>query len=216
MTEPKPYRPAAEKWTDDMYDRAEARDDKIKLYGQKERQTTAKIQMMCSDTIAKDFLAVKKDWKPEALWKHLKSRYTLQNWASKWNVIKQLLETTHKEKQSVADYTSRIREILGEMTDMEISITDLVVIHTINNLGSMFDNYVSIVAADAREKETLPSFEKLAKDLEDEEIRVSDLDKKKGTANAVRKILSASGLISPQPPIIKTIPPRYFLMQLLH
>lgn len=62
-----------DKKTDDMYDQAEVRDDKIKLYSQKERQTTAKIQMMCFDTIAKDFLAVKKDWKPEPLWKHLKS-----------------------------------------------------------------------------------------------------------------------------------------------
>ena len=75
IKEPKPYMPAAEKWTDDMYDRAEAREDKIKLYGQKERQTAAKIQMMCSDTIEKDFLAVKKDWKPEALCKHLNDRY---------------------------------------------------------------------------------------------------------------------------------------------
>lgn len=77
----------------------------------------------------------------------------------------------------MADYTSCIWEILSKMTDMEISITDLVVIYTINNLGSMVDNYISIIVADAREKKTLPLFEKLAKDLEDEEICVSDLDK---------------------------------------
>ncbi len=75
-----------------------ARDEKIREFQDNARKTVVKIRKMCTDTVQKEFLSVKasKEWIPKDLWERLKIRYTLQNWASKWNVLGKLHEIQHE------------------------------------------------------------------------------------------------------------------------
>lgn len=68
------------------------------------------------------------------------------------------VEINHNDYKKVSDYTPHIREVYYDTTDMRITIADLVIIHTLNRLGPMFENYLSIIAADVRDKAVLPSF----------------------------------------------------------
>ena len=79
---------------------------------------------------------------------------------------------------------SRIKDASAEIEDLEISISEAVVIHTLNNLDSHFYIYLAILSHDAREKEKLPTLSELTKTLEDEQMRLSN--ENRGTANYAR------------------------------
>ncbi len=73
---------------DDSENRMEkifAWEEKICKFQDNARKAVAKIGKRCTDKVQKEFLSVKasREWTPKKLWSHLKTRYTLQNWASK-------------------------------------------------------------------------------------------------------------------------------------
>lgn len=73
--------------TDDNKERAESiyqRFLKVKKFSDDTRWTVAKVGRMCTETVEKEFSALKSltTWTPKELWDHLQTRYTLQNWAS--------------------------------------------------------------------------------------------------------------------------------------
>ena len=181
--------PVLKEKPDDDEDRKERiyqRWEKIQDFDLNVIKTTAKISRMCSDTVQKEFLAVKNstEWDPKELWDWLKKRYTLQNFASKWSALDKLHAIRHSECKNVTEYMSRIKDASAEIDDLRISISEAVVIHALNNLDSHFRPYLAILSHDAREKEKLPTLSELTKALEDEQLRLSN--ENRGTANYAR------------------------------
>ena len=161
-------------------------------------KTSAKISRMCTDTVQKEFLAVKNstEWNPKDLWDWLKKRYTLQNFASKWNALDKLHAIRHSECKNVSEYMSRIKDIAAEIEGLKISISEAIVIHALNNLDSHFRPFLAILSHDARQKEALPTLSELTKTLEDEQMRLSN--ENKGTANYARSSKSKKAKPSEQ------------------
>ncbi|MCJ1347562.1 hypothetical protein MMC31_005787 [Peltigera leucophlebia] len=137
------------------------------------RKTTAKISRMCTDTVQKEFLAVKTStkWDPKELWDRLKKRYTLQNFALKWNALDKLHAIRHSECENVSENMSRIKDASAEIEDLKINVSEAVVIHALNNFDSHFRPYLAILSHNAHEKEKLPTLGELTKTLEDEQMR---------------------------------------------
>ncbi len=157
--------------------------DKIQDFDLGVRKTAAKISRICTEIVQKEFLAVKTstEWNPKELWDWLKKRYTLQNFASKWNALDKLYAIRHSECKNIAEYISHIKDASAEIEDLKISISEAVVIHALNNLDSHFRPYLVILSHDARKKEKLPTLSEVTKTLEDEQMRLSN--KNRGTAN---------------------------------
>lgn len=152
----------------------------IQDFEQDLRQTTSKISRMCTDTVQKEFLAIKpsNEWEPKELWDWLKKRYTSQSFASKWNALEKLHTIRQSECKSVAEYMSRIKEASDEISDLEITMSEAVLIHALSNLDPTFHYYLAILHHDARETGELPTLDKLTKALEDEELRLLNEKKK--------------------------------------
>ena len=104
------------------------------------QKTVTKISRLCIDTVQKKFLVVKTsvEWDPKKLWDRLKRRYTLQNFASKWSTLDKLYGIQHSEYKNVTEYMSCIKDTSAKIKDLKISISKAVVIHTFNNLDSLF------------------------------------------------------------------------------
>ncbi len=79
---------------------------------------------------------------------------------------------------------SRIKDASAEMDDLKISISEAVVIYALNNLDPHLQLYLAILSYDAREKKKLLTLSELTKTLEDEEMRISNENKR--TANFAR------------------------------
>ncbi len=171
---------------EDRKERIYQRWEKIRDFDLDVRKTAAMISKMCTDTVQKEFLAVKTstEWDPKELLDWLKRRYTLQNFASKWSALDKLLGIRHSECKNVSEYMSHIIDASAEIDDLKISISEAVVIHALNNLDSHFRPYLAIPSHDAPKKGKLPTLSELTKTLEDEEMRLSN--EIKGTANFAR------------------------------
>ncbi len=76
---------------------------------------------------------------------------------------------------------SGIKDASTEIDDLNITIFEAVVIHAFNNLDSHFRSYLPILSYSAREKQKLPTLSELTKILKDEEMRLSNENKR--TAN---------------------------------
>ncbi len=175
--------PELKETSDDDEDRKERiyqRWQLIQDYDQELCKATTKISRMCTDAVQKEFLAIKppNEWDPKELWDWLKKRYTFQNSASKWNALGKLQTIRHSQCKNVTEYMSRLKDISAEIDDLKISISEAVVIHALNNLDSKFRPYVAILHHDAREKGKLPTLSELTKALEDEQIRLSNEDRR--------------------------------------
>lgn len=149
---------------------------RIKDHNDDVRRTVAKIGRMCTETVQKEFLALKSltAWNPKDLWDHLQTRYTLQNWASKWNTLGRLHSIHKRDCKNVAEFISKIRDVTSEMTDLKITMDEAIIIHTLNSLDDHFKPYLAILSHDAREKENLRTLETLSRALEDEELRLAN------------------------------------------
>ena len=181
---------------DDSEDRMEkifAREEKICEFQDNARKAVAKIGKMCTDTVQKEFLSVKasREWTPKELWSHLKTRYTLQNWASKWNTLGKLHEIRHGDCKNIQEFMTKIRDVKSEIEDLEITIDEAITIQVLNSLDSSFAQFLGILSHEAREKEKLPTLESLAKSLEDEELRMKNQDK--ATANFAKRFTKKKG-----------------------
>ena len=76
---------------------------------------------------------------------------------------------------------SRIKDISTKIDNLNISISEAVVIHALNNFDSHFQTYLAILSHNAREKEKFLTLSKLTKALKDEQQRFSN--ENRGTAN---------------------------------
>lgn len=160
---------------------------KIKEHTDDTRRTVAKIGRMCTETVQKEFLVSKPltTWTPKDLWDHLKTRYTLQNRASKWSTLGKLHSIHQRDCKDVAEFISNIRDITFEITDLNITMDEAIIIYTLNSLDDHFKPYLAILSHDAREKDKIPTLDTLSKALEDEELRLANQDK--ATANYAKR-----------------------------
>lgn len=161
---------------DDRKERIYQRWQLIQNFDQNLRKTATKVSKMCTNTVQKEFLAIKpsNEWDPKELWDWLKQRYTIQGFASKWNALEKLHAIRHSQCKNVTEYMSRIIDVSAEIGDLKISISEAVVIHALSKLDSNFRPYLAILHHDAREKGKLPTLSELTKALEDEELRLSN------------------------------------------
>ena len=117
---------------------------KIKEHTDDARRTVAKIGRMGTGTVQKEFLALKPlTWNPKDLWDHLKTRYTLQNWASKWSTLGKLHSIHERDYKNVAEFISKIRDVASEITDLNITMDEAIIIHTLNSLEAHFKPYLA-------------------------------------------------------------------------
>lgn len=130
---------------------------------------------------------------PKELCDWLKKRYTLQNFAQNWNALDRLHAIRHSECKNVTAYMSRIKDASAEIEDLKISISEVVVIHVLNNLDSHFRPYLAILSHDDREKEKLPTLSELTKTLEN-----GQSNENTGTANYARSSKSKKAKPSEQ------------------
>ncbi|MCJ1270238.1 hypothetical protein MMC22_010134 [Lobaria immixta] len=173
--------------TEERSERIYQRTLKIKDHTDDVRCTVAKIGRMCTETVQKEFLALKPltTWTPKDLWDHLKTRYTLQNWTSKWSTLGKLHSIHQRDCKNVAEFISKIRDITSEISDLNITMDSAIIIHTLNSLDDHFKPYLAILSHDAREKDKTPTLDTLSEALEDEELRLANQDKV--IANYIKK-----------------------------
>lgn len=77
--------------------------------------------------------------------------------------------------------TACIGDIQGEITDLEITIEEMITIHVLHNLDPMFDPFIEFVEDKAKEDTKAPDFEQLCKDLENEELKILHNQKRDGS-----------------------------------
>lgn len=102
----------------------------------------------------------------------MKTRYTLQNWASKWNTLGKLHEIQHVDCKNIQEFMTKIRDVKSEIEDLEITMDEAITIQVLNSLDSSFAQFLGILSHEAREKDKLPTLENLVKSLEDEELQM--------------------------------------------
>ena len=86
--------------------------EKIRDFNQDIQKTIAKILKMCSNTFQKEYLLLYKltKWKPKELWEWFEKRYTLQNFAFKWNALSKLHAIQHSKCRNITYYMSQIKD----------------------------------------------------------------------------------------------------------
>ncbi len=132
---------------------------------------------MCTDDVQQEFLAMKdytknEAWIPKTLWEHLKTRYILKNWSTKWGAFNRLEELYYSGCKSIEEYRSNARDIFAEIIDMALTLEQIVILKLLNGLGSSFSTYLTILNKQARRDEMFSKLEDLRKNLEDEEARM--------------------------------------------
>ncbi len=170
-----------------------AREEKICEFEDNTRKAVTKIRKMCTDKVQKESLSVKasKEWTPKDLWKNLKTRYTLQNWACKWNTLEKLQEMRHSDCKNIQEFMTKIWYVKSEIEDLEITMDEAITIQILNSLDSSFTQFLGILSHEAREKDKLLILENLAKSLEDKELQMKNHNKT--TANDAKRFTKKKG-----------------------
>ena len=168
---------APEKETEERLEKREARDLERLEFVEKQRRVVGKIGKMCTDDVQQKFLSMKdlangQLWDPKDLWTHLKERYTLKNWSAKWATFNRLEEIDYEKCKSIEEYGSLVRDIKAEITDIPLTVEQIVTLKLLNGLGTSFSTYLTILNEQARREDKFPGLDVLLKNLEDEEARM--------------------------------------------
>ena len=168
--------------SEDRMEKIYAREEKICEFQDNACKAVAKIENMCTGTVQNEFLSVKasREWTPKDLWSHLKTRYTLKNWASIWNTLGKLHEIWHGDCKNIHEFMTKIRDVKSEIEDLEITMDEAITIQVLNSLDSSFARFLDILSHKAREKKKLPTLKSFAKSLKDEELQIKNQDKVTG------------------------------------
>ena len=111
-------------------------------------------------------------WDPKDLWTHLKTWYTLKNWSAKWATFNRLEEIDYEKCKSIEEYRSFIRNIKTEITDISLTVKQIVTLKLFNRLGTSFSTYFTIFNKQARREDKFPGVDDLLKNLKDKESRM--------------------------------------------
>lgn len=137
-------------------------------YNLKNGSLAGRIGGMCEPTI-QSLLNAK--WDAKETWDFLKKRYSPTGWSHKWEVLNALEQIHYSDCKSASEYGDKFRTALKEVQDLSITMEESVTIKALNNLGSGFDTYLTIVNDKARKEDKLPDLDDLVKAVEEEESR---------------------------------------------
>lgn len=150
---------------------------------------------MCTDDVQQEFISMRdlangETWNPKELWDHLKTRYTLKHWSAKWATSNRLEEIDYEKCKSVEEYSSLVRDTKDEITDISLTVEQIIVLKLLNGLGFSFSTYLTILNEQARREENFPGLDELLKNLEDEESRMRQ--DSTVTANMLKLVVNSS------------------------
>ena len=165
----------SEDWMEKIY----AWEEKICKFQNNACKIIAKIKKIYIDTVQKEFLLVKalKDWTLKKLRNYLKTWYTLQNWASKWNIFGKLHKIWHGNCKNIQKLMTKIWDVKSKIEDLNNDMDEAITIQVLNFLDFSFSQFLGILSYDAIEKEQLPILESLAQSLKDEKLQMKNQDK---------------------------------------
>ena len=168
---------AALEETEEQLVKRDRRDLERLEFEEKQRRVVGKIGKMCTNDVQQEFLSMKnlangETWNPQDLWTHLKLRYTLKHWSAKWATFNRLEEINYEKCKSIEEYGSLVRDIKAEITDISLTVEQIIVLKLLNGFGSSFSIYLTILNEQARREERFPELDELLKNLEDEESRM--------------------------------------------
>ena len=163
--------------TPDQLDKRDQRDLERLEFEEKQRRVVGRIGKMCTDDEQQEFLSMRdlangEIWNPKDLWEHLKTCYKLKNWSAKWSTFNGLEEINYEKCKTIEEYGSLVTDIKAEITDISLSVEQIVVLKLLNGLGSSFSTYLTILNEQARREDKFPVLDGLLKSLEDEEARM--------------------------------------------
>ncbi|MCJ1467309.1 hypothetical protein MMC07_005933 [Pseudocyphellaria aurata] len=135
-----------------------ARDLERLEFEEKQRRVVGKMGKMCTDDVQQEFLSMKnlangQRWDPKDLWTHLKQRYNVKNWSAKWAIFNRLEEINYEKCKSIEEYGSLVRDLKAEITDISLTVEQIVVLKLLNGLGTSFSAYLIILNEQARRED---------------------------------------------------------------
>lgn len=142
--------------------RIEKREEVIEKWNINNEKMMNKIEAMCIRAVQMKF---KSEWDAKTTWKSLRKWYTSHEWVFKWVLLNRLKETSYVNSIDVSDFDRKMRFILKEIKNQEITIEEYVMIKIINFMNSEFDTYVTVLNESVRKKKTLSELDKLLQSL---------------------------------------------------
>lgn len=132
---------------------------------------------MCMDNFHKKFLAMKnlangQTWNTKDFWDPLKTRYTFKNWSAKWATFNQLKEIDYEKCKSVEEYNSLVQDIKAKITNIQLTVEQIVVFKLLNRLGGEFSTYLTILNEQARREDKFLGLDDFLKNLENKKVRM--------------------------------------------
>lgn len=118
------------------------------------------------------------EWNPKNLWDWLKKQYILQNFASRWSALDKLYTIRHSECKNISKYMSWIKDVFAKIEGLKISISKIIIIHTLNNLDLHFWSYFVILRYNTQQKKAFLILNKPTKTLKNEQMRFSNNNRK--------------------------------------
>lgn len=165
---PNPYR--KEECASVSEEKIEKREADIEKWILNDSRTGEKIGKMCTTAVQQ---LIKDEWSAKKMWDELKLKYTADRCYSKWQILNRLEEGSYASSKDMQDFGLRMKILLEEVDNLNITIKEWVLIKIINSLGPTFETYVTVLNKKARTEKSLPDLDALVKSLEEEEIRLS-------------------------------------------
>lgn len=151
-------------------EKIEKREADIEKWILNDSRTGGKIEKMCTRAIQQQ---IKDEWSAKKMWDELKLKYTADRCYSKWQILNRLEEASYASSKNMQDFGLRMKMLLEEVDNLNITIKEWVLIKIINSLGPTFETYDTVLNKKARTEKSLPDLDALVKSLEEEKIRLS-------------------------------------------
>ncbi len=144
---------------------------------EKKQQVVGKIGKIRPDDVQQEFLAMKdytknEAWTLKALWEYMKTQYTLKNWSAKWGTFNRFEKLDYSRRKSIEEYRSNACDIFAEITNMALTVEQIIILKLLNGLGSFFSTYLTILNKQARKDEKFSKLDNFLKNLEDKKAQM--------------------------------------------
>ncbi len=149
--------------------RIEKREEVIEKWDINNEKMMSKIEAMCIRAVQMKF---KSEWNAKTTWELLRKRYTSHEWVFKWALLNRLKETSYANSIDVSNFDRKMRFILKEIKNQEITIEEYVMIKIINFMSNEFDTYVTVLNESVRKKKALSELDKLLQSLKKKKNRM--------------------------------------------
>ena len=129
-----------------------------------------KIKKMC---VAIMQLQLEDEWSDKKIWKELKTLCQSSEWFNKWVIMNRLHAITLISSKDMQNYEIKIEKIEEEITQLNITMKEFLIIKTINELKSRYESWVMLLSQEARKENKLFILKQLFDHLRQKEHRMS-------------------------------------------